>query len=379
MAPQTDTYHTKIAVESGDSDKRMVVVRYYLDRPGYDIDHSSARLWRDPPATCTSADVTNFLQDQCIGDDGLIVEIYLDRFKSYMLLQACEADKMVFDFSSTSVQDPGILNIRLTDTSSGSTEDAQTSGVVQHHNCNTSPAGLFAFSMTVALESADALGRLVPNTVAPSFVLIWGPYAFWLSGLLQLIVGMFEVTRGNVYGATAFMAFGSFWLANGTRLILINYFPSDIPDDLLGSDPVGNFIRNVYIFGFACVLFKQTLIMNKLTSTLIVLLCSLMLATSLTGWSLAMEWIALIFGWMVSFFAFYAFTAEITNEVHQREVFNIWPWTPHSADELYGAAGRTNTLRSKATKLRTAHFGTQIQDVRTVRTALPGSSENDAK
>jgi hypothetical protein len=31
---------------------------------------------------------------------------------------------------------------------------------------HTSPVGLFAFSLTIALESADLLGKLVPNSVA---------------------------------------------------------------------------------------------------------------------------------------------------------------------------------------------------------------------
>jgi succinate-acetate transporter protein len=247
--------------------------------------------------------------------------------------------------------------------------------VVPH--CNTSPVGLFAFSLTVALESADLLGKLVPNTVAPSFVLTWGPYAFFVSGLLQLIVGMFEVTRNNVYGATAFMAFGCFWLANGAKLIFTSFFPADIPDEYLVDDPVGQFIRSFYIFGFVCVLFKQTLVMNRLTTTLITLLCCLTFATSMAGWSLAFEWIQMIFGWGVSLFAFYTFTAEFTNEVYQREVFKMYPWEVDSSDEIFGAAGRSNTLQSKATKLRLAHHATQAQDAKnfqTIRTALPEKS-----
>jgi succinate-acetate transporter protein len=293
-----------------------------------------------------------------------------------MLLEACEADHVQFDFSSTSAEEPGIVNIRLTDTSPGGNDSGKNQASAMSHNCNTSPVGLFAFSLTVALEMTDLLGKLVPNSVAPSFVLTWGPYAFWLSGLLQLIVGMFEVTRNNIYGATAFMAFGSFWLANGTRLIFENYFPADIPDELLVPDPVGNFIRNLYIFGLLCVLIKQTLIMNKLITILISLLCVMVLSTSLAGWSVVFEWIQLISGWMVSFFSFYTFTAELTNEVYQREVFNMHPWAKDSSEEIFGAAGRANTLQSKATKLRLARSikGTSVHDV---RTALPESKKKE--
>ena len=321
---------------------------------------------------CTISAVARFLEDQGIKDDssGIIVEVYLDKFSAYMLLEACEVANICFDYSSTSVDEPGILNLRLTDTSMGGSDGGKDQ-VSKHHNCNTTPVGLFAFSLTVALETAELMGRLVPNSVSPSFVLTYGPYGFWLSGLLQLIVGMFEVTRNNIYGATAFMAFGSFWLANGTRLILTAYFPADIPDDLLGADPVGLFIRNFYIFAFACVLFKQTLVMNKLSTTIITLLCILMFSTSLSGWTVVFAWIQMIVGWMTSVFAFYVFTSEFTNEVYQREVFKMYPWVVDSSDEVFGAAGRENTLTSKATKLRLARHISKERTVQQVREALP--------
>jgi hypothetical protein len=38
------------------------------------------------------------------------------------------------------------------------------------------------------------------------------------------------------------MAFGCFWLANGTKLIFTSYFPANIPQELLVADPMGSFI-----------------------------------------------------------------------------------------------------------------------------------------
>jgi succinate-acetate transporter protein len=51
------------------------------------------------------------------------------------------------------------------------------------------------------METADLYGKMFPNSVHPSFILIWGPYAFFVSGLLQLIAGLVEMTRNNIYGA----------------------------------------------------------------------------------------------------------------------------------------------------------------------------------
>lgn len=365
-------FTTKILSSSDAASERLVIVRYYLDRPGYDINHSSARIWKDPPPTCYAVDVQDFLARQGITtrEDGIIAEIYLDKFKSYMLLQAL-GDDIVLDFGASSADNPGILNIRLTDMQATLVDDrtmmvatTPAVGSEQKHpppaaarrpqNCNMGPAGLFAFSLTVGLETAELTGRLVPNFVEPSFVLTYATYAFFVSGLLQLLVGMWEVTRNNIYGATAFSLFGCFWLANGLKLILVNYFGANIPEELLGPDDWGNFIRNLYILGFTSVLFKQTLIMNRVTTTLITLLCLLVLFIALSGWSEVIEWFQMVFGWCVSAFAFFTFTAEMTNEVYQRQVFNLYPWVADSPDEVFGAAGKANSLYSKAARLRSA-------------------------
>ena len=336
---------------------RMVALRYFLDRPGYSIENSSSRLWKNPPATCTPEDISRFLHGQGIRDETdtkLLAEVYLDKFGSYMLLEMCDESGVQFNFANTSVLEPGVLNIRLTDTRASS-EMGKGADNVTHPKqiCNTSPIGIFAFSMTLALESTHGLMKL-GGTVDESFDLTWGPWAFFVSGLLQLIVGILEVTRNNIYGATAFLAFGCFWMANGLKLILINYRPSEIPLELLGDDPTGNCLRNLWILGFVCVLFKQTLVMNKVTSLLIGLLAVQVVGSAFAGWSLAMEWMQMIMGLVVAVFAFYIFTAEFTNEVYHRRVFNMHPWSTESSSEVFGASGRVNKLQLKAIGLRTA-------------------------
>jgi len=286
----------------------------------------------------------------------MLVEILLDKFGSFMLLEACGESAIKFDFSEAFVSNPGILNIRLTDLN----EIFNDTNTIKarpppKQRCNTSPVGLFAFSLTVALDNLDLLGKLVGGSVDASFLLTFGPYAFFVSGLLQLLVGLNEISRNNVYGATAFMAFGCFWLANGTKLILLTYFPDEISDEqLLGTSEVADFVREFYIFMFACALFKQTLVMNKLTTGLISVLILYLVSASVAGWSEAFSWIKMILGWVLSLYAFFLFFAELTNEVYQREVINLFPWNEDSPGEAFGAAGRANTLQHKAIDLRTA-------------------------
>merc|ERR1711985_155484 len=96
------------------------------------------------------------------------------------------------------------------------------------------------------------------TVVAHSYMLLYGPYAFFVGGVLQLLVGMWEVTRNNIYGATAFSCFGCFWMANGTMLTLKTYFPSQLSDEVLhgGADEWGHFIRELYILFLVLALLK---------------------------------------------------------------------------------------------------------------------------
>jgi hypothetical protein len=97
------------------------------------------------------------------------VEVYLDLYKSFMLLEACEASCIEWDFEHCSYRDPGVLNIRLTDLSvaedeQGMTEtekkfpDAKDTQWAQPQYANPTASGLFSFSMMVGLETAALLG-----------------------------------------------------------------------------------------------------------------------------------------------------------------------------------------------------------------------------
>ena len=355
---------------------RLVVARYFLDRPGYDLRHSSARLWERPPGTCSASHVESFLKTQGIAIDDLLVEIYVDKFESYMLLEACVASHVQWNFQNTTYNEPGILNVRLTDMIFAQRSDAlqqpsapQLSSSSTPRHANTISLGLFSFSVMVGLETAAIMAVLIPGSINLAYVLAWGPYMFFIGGFLQVIVGIFQVVRNNIYGATAFLGFGTIWFSYGAKSILETYFSGDVPEEVLASeDPLGNAIRSWYVLAFSCVLLKQTFVMSKLSTTLIALLCLKIFAASLSGWSTAMAWVQLVLGWIVSFFAFYVFTVEFTNDVYHREVFPTFKWSKeHSPEEVFGAAGRQSTLYSRAAMLR--HAGAPT--VQSMRSILP--------
>eukprot|EP00977_Amphora_coffeiformis_P013128 scaffold3396_cov176-Amphora_coffeaeformis.AAC.1 len=386
MSSPKATLHTRIrsirvennglTTQQPEGGGRVVVVRYFLDRPGYGLHNAAARLWFCPPAVCTPADVGVYLVEQQIALEGLLVEVYLDKLECFMMLAACEVSGIEWDFSDTSAHNPGSLNIRLTDLE----PEVEAVALPQKQpptqssqQANSTPAGLFAFSMIAGLENVALMAELLPGTVEERFLVAYGPYGFFTAGLLELIVGIFQVVRGNLYGATAFLVFGCFWLTNGSIQILTNHFSAlgnSRADELLqasGDDPWGHCLGQVFKLAFCCTLLLQTFVMHRLSTALITLLCVKTAFSVFTGWSEEMKWSEFVVGWMLSAFAFYVFLVEFTNQVYNREVFPTYKWSEkNSPEEVFGAPGRSGTLQSKAKRLRQASY----PNPRTVREAL---------
>lgn len=69
-----------------------------------------------------------------------------------------------------------------------------------------SALGLFGLAMVTLVASSQKLGI----TEGVAYVL---PWAIFLGALAQLVAGILDYKKGNVFGATAFCAYGFFWLA----------------------------------------------------------------------------------------------------------------------------------------------------------------------
>jgi len=73
---------------------------------------------------------------------------------------------------------------------------------------NPAPAAIFSFAATTFLLSmfnVNTRGIQTPNAIVGM--------AIFAGGLLQFIAGMWEFPRGNVFEATAFSAYGTFWMS----------------------------------------------------------------------------------------------------------------------------------------------------------------------
>jgi uncharacterized protein len=82
-------------------------------------------------------------------------------------------------------------------------------------SANPSAVGLVAFGITTVLLSFVNIGLLPPGGVA---VVI--PLGLAFGGLTQIFAGMFEFTRGNTFGMTAFLSYGAFWVFYPLLLLL---------------------------------------------------------------------------------------------------------------------------------------------------------------
>ncbi|KAJ6531398.1 Gpr1 family protein [Mycena vulgaris] len=79
---------------------------------------------------------------------------------------------------------------------------------------NPGALGLFSFASTTFILSfynVSVRGITHPNVVVGM--------ALFTGGIAQLLAGMWEFPRGNVFGATAFTSYGAFWLSYAAILI----------------------------------------------------------------------------------------------------------------------------------------------------------------
>lgn len=108
-----------------------------------------------------------------------------------------------------------------------------------------SALGLFGLAMVTLVASSQKLGL----TEGLSFIL---PWAFFLGGLAQLFACVHDAKHNNIFGTTAFGAFGLFWFGVGTSwLIQLGAFGEKLAGNVdskqLGVAFIGYLIFSLYM------------------------------------------------------------------------------------------------------------------------------------
>lgn len=175
---------------------------------------------------------------------------------------------------------------------------------------NPAPLGLLGFGMTTVLLNLHNAG-IIPL----SMVIIAMGVA--LGGIAQVIAGIFEFKQGNTFGATAFTAYGMFWIS----LVIIWFFPKASFE----ADKVSMGFYLLLWGIFTAFMYIGTLKHNKTTQLIfgsLALLFFLLALGDFTGISMITT-IAGYVGLLTGLSAMYGAVAQVVNNEFGKKIFPL--------------------------------------------------------
>lgn len=192
------------------------------------------------------------------------------------------------------------------------TTAATTTTKIHDGTANPAPLGLLGFGLTTILLNLHNAGFF------PLDSMIMGMGVF-VGGIAQVIAGIQEWKKGNTFGATAFTAYGLFWIALVATWV--------IPAMGLGrtSEPVemGWFLL---LWGlFTSGMFVGTLRLNRALQVVFATLAALFFLLAIRDFTgsvtigVAAGWVGIVCGLS----AFYTAIAQVLNEVYDRTVMPL--------------------------------------------------------
>jgi succinate-acetate transporter protein len=176
--------------------------------------------------------------------------------------------------------------------------------------------GLAAFAMTTFVLSVFNAGLL-----SESLETVVIPLALFYGGIAQLLAGMWEFRRGNVFAATAFSSYGAFWLA------FAMYITKIVPtlDKAHANQATGLFLLAWTIFTA-----YMTVASLRTTGAIVAVfapltLTFLLLAVGAFAESAAIDKVGGWVGLLTAVTAWYASFATVTNATWKRDVLPVKP------------------------------------------------------
>ena len=191
---------------------------------------------------------------------------------------------------------------------------ASNQTIIKDNTANPAPLGLLGFGMTTILLNLHNAGIIELDSMIMGMGIFMG-------GIAQIFAGLQEWKKNNTFGATAFVAYGSFWLS----LVAIWLIPSTSFGASFKSSEsaIAWYLLLWGIFTF--FMFIGTLKLNRMLqvvfSTLTLLF--ILLAVSIFTDNKSLHTIAGYEGIVCGASAFYGCVALIINEVYGRKVFPL--------------------------------------------------------
>lgn len=176
--------------------------------------------------------------------------------------------------------------------------------------------GLFGLAIVTLVASSQKLEL----TSGLSFVL---PWAIFLGGVAQLIASMFDFKHNNLFGATAFSAYGLFWIGMAMSwLIKLGCFGETLAQAVdvkqLGFVFIGYMILSI-------VLTISGLKMSKAMFVLLFLIVILFLGLALDAFGCGHVWhaVAAYSELAISLLTFYVLSAKYLNSFFGKEIVPV--------------------------------------------------------
>jgi succinate-acetate transporter protein len=173
--------------------------------------------------------------------------------------------------------------------------------------------GLFGLAIVTLVASSQKLGI----TDGLGFVL---PWALFLGGVAQIIASVFDFKHNNLFGSTAFAAYGLFWIGMGMSwLIRLGCFGETLAaaadTKQLGFVFIGYLILTT-------VFLISAVKMSKAMFILLTLIIVLFLSLALEAFGCGQIWhtIAAYSELTISLLTFYVLSAKYLNSVFGKEV-----------------------------------------------------------
>ena len=173
--------------------------------------------------------------------------------------------------------------------------------------------GLFGLAIVTLVASSQKLGI----TDGLGFVL---PWVFFLGGAAQLIAAMFDFKHNNLFGSTAFGAYGLFWLGMGMSWLIKlgccgETLAASTDVKQLGFIFTGYFILTVLFL-------ISTLKMSKVMFFLLFFIAVLFFGLALDAFGCGHLWhtVAAYSELVISLLAFYALAAKYLNSFFGKEI-----------------------------------------------------------
>lgn len=182
----------------------------------------------------------------------------------------------------------------------------------QNKIANPAPLGLLGFGMTTVLLNLHNAG--ITNLTA-----VIAAMGFALGGIAQIIAGIMEFKKNNTFGATAFTAYGFFWLS------LIVIWANPFGEKVLDADKLSMGFYLLLWAIFTGFMFIGTLKHNKISQIIFGSLTVLFLLLSIGDFSNS-EIITTIAGYVgiiCGLSAVYSAVGQIVNNEFQRVIFPL--------------------------------------------------------